>query len=657
MVYYAVHNSTLEFISAPIASIHLDRIMLRPQSTATREVVSLDGLWDFQILTQTPRHDEEWTSPVRSKLQAPVPASYNDVFLDNAIRNHVGWVRYQRTVRVPKGWSDRRYFVRCDAATHHGKVFIDGSFASEHHGGYTPFDSEITELVAAGDEFRLTIAVSNELTNETIPPGKTVTLTDGRKKQTYLHDFFNYSGLARSIWLYSVPRSNISDVTIGTDVDWDTHTGIIKYTVSTNSESNQDTMNAKITMIDEDGRAVAETFGFDNEIRIPFVHLWQPGSAYLYTALVSLFDTKDGTLLDTYSVATGVRTVEVKNAQFLINNTPFYFTGFGKHEDTAIRGKGHDAAYMVHDFELMRWIGANSFRTSHYPYAEEVLDYADRNGIVIIDETAAVGLNLGISSGLLGGNPPRTFAPDACNDRTQESHAQGIRELIARDKNHPCIVMWSISNEPASHEDGAREYFQPLVKTTRLLDDRPICFANFGLATAAKDQISDLFDVLCLNRYYGWYESCGDLKLAETELEADLLTWQDAYPEKPIIVTEYGADTIAGLHSAGITPWSEEFQTDVYDLYHRVFDRVKNVVGEQAWSFSDFQTSQHVFRVDGNKKGIFTRDRRPKSAAQALRKRWRFEGKGKFHTTKVLSAGKEKTATKRTFLSDVDHNA
>jgi len=73
----------------------------------------------------------------------------------------------------------------------------------------------------------------------------------------------------------------------------------------------------------------------------------------------------------------------------------------------------------------------------------------------------------------------------------------------------------------------------------------------------------------------------------------------------------------------------------VYDLYHRVFDRVKNVVGEQAWSFSDFQTSQHVFRVDGNKKGIFTRDRRPKSAAQTLRRRWRFEGRGQFRPTPI----------------------
>ncbi|KAF2994971.1 hypothetical protein E8E13_003339 [Curvularia kusanoi] len=525
-----------------------------------------------------------------------------------------------------------------------------------HSGGYTPFDAEITGLVTPGEEFALTIAVNNELTNETIPPGKISVLSDGRRKQTYLHDFFNYSGLARSVWLYCLPQNHILDTTVTTDVDWNACAGILEYKSNLNSECDEKDTYATVTVRDEAGNIVAEATGLQGQVKIPSVRLWQPGSAYLYDFNISLYSSDDSNaILDTYNIGIGVRTVEVFEAQFLINNKPFYFTGFGKHEDTAIRGKGHDPVYMVHDFELMQWIGANSFRTSHYPYAEEVLDYADRHGIVVIDETAAVGLNVGITSGLFGGKPPSTFSADACNDRTQAAHEQAIRELIARDKNHPCVVMWSISNEPASHEEGAREYFEPLVKITRSLDSRPVCFANFGLATAAKDRISDMFDVLCLNRYYGWYESCGDLKLAETELEADLLTWQNKYNDKPIIMTEYGADTIAGLHSAGVTPWSEEFQTDVYELYHRVFDRVRNVVGEQAWSFSDFQTSQHVFRVDGNKKGIFTRDRRPKSVAQALRRRWRFEGKGR-HTPEVQEnvSGGENVERRKPSVLDAD---
>ena len=98
-----------------------------------------------------------------------------------------------------------------------------------------------------------------------------------------------------------------------------------------------------------------------------------------------------------------MRTVKVDGIEFLINGEPFYFRGFGKHEDVAVLGKGHNDAHLLHDFELLKWIGANSFRTSHYPYAEDVLDYADRQGIVIIDETAAVGLNMGLGGGIFGG--------------------------------------------------------------------------------------------------------------------------------------------------------------------------------------------------------------------------------------------------------------
>jgi beta-glucuronidase len=118
------------------------------------------------------------------------------------------------------------------------------------------------------------------------------------------------------------------------------------------------------------------------------------------------------------------------------------------------------------------------------------------------------------------------------------------------------------------------------------------------------------------------------MRSAEEELEKDLLSWQTKYG-KPMIMTEYGADSVAGLHSAMVTPWSEEFQADILHLYHRVFDRVECLIGEQVWSFSDFQTSQHVFRVDGNKKGVFTRDRKPKAAAQVLRRRWLLDEVGR----------------------------
>ncbi|CAK7235504.1 hypothetical protein SBRCBS47491_009315 [Sporothrix bragantina] len=594
--------------------------MLKPQATSTRDLVNLDGTWRFALVQSDLDSEAPWSKPLPGTLDAPVPASYNDIFVDPAIHNHVGWVSYQRTVTVPRGWTQDRYFVRVSAATHKGRVYINDKFVTEHIGGYTPFDAEVTGLVKPGESFRLTITVNNELTNTTIPPGILEVNEKGKKSQRYFHDFYNYAGLARSVWLYSVPAAEyVKDVTVVTDVEG--KTGVINYDIKTDVQESTSGTSVHVVVLDETDKIVAEADGAKGAVKIDNATLWQPGAAYLYQFRAEI--RKDGKVVDTYSVATGIRTIEVRGYEFLINGKPFYFTGFGRHEDTAVRGKGHDSAYMVHDFQLMDWIGANSFRTSHYPYAEEVMDFADRHGVVVIDETPAVGLNLFIESGLFGKGARATWSDDFCNDQTREAHADSIRELVARDKNHACVVLWSISNEPSTSEKGAREYFEPLVKLTRELDpSRPVCFINVMFATFDKDLITDLFDVICLNRYYGWYAHTGDLESAETAFETELKGWVAKY-KKPIVMTEYGADTMSGMRSHYCTPWSEDYQVAYYNMCHRVHDRVPEVVGEQVWNFADFQTAaNHIFRVDGNKKGIFTRDRKPKAIAAVLRERW-----------------------------------
>lgn len=594
-------------------------IKLKPQRTSSRELVNLDGLWKFALASSPNDTAQPWTEPLPKGLECPVPASYNDIFVDPEIHDHVGWVYYQRDVIVPKGWTQERYLIRAESATHHGRIYVNDRLVAEHVGGYTPFEADISDIVAPGETFRLTISVNNELTHETIPPGKIeIGEATGRRIQTYQHDFYNYAGLARSIWLYSIPRQHIQDITVVTDVKG--QNGLIHYDVKVaNTSGNSTSRQIKIAVIDEDGVTVSNATGANGTVKIDSVKLWQPGAAYLYQFRASIIDSS-GKVVDTYSVATGVRTVKVSGKKFLINDKPFYFTGFGRHEDTAVRGKGHDQAYMVHDFQLMHWIGANSFRTSHYPYAEEVMDFADRNGIVVIDETPAVGLNLGLS--LAGDTSIPTWSQEGINNNTQAAHKQALRELVARDKNHASVVMWSIANEPASSEDGAREYFEPLTMLTRELDPtRPITFANVGGATWDLDKITDLFDVTCLNRYFGWYSETGDLAEAEAALEKELRGWQDNF-DRPMIMSEYGADTIAGLHSVLGVPWSEEYQTQMLDMYHRVFDRLEAMSGEHVWNFADFQTSLGIFRVDGNKKGVFTRNRQPKAAAHSLRARW-----------------------------------
>jgi beta-glucuronidase len=588
--------------------------VLRPQDTATRERKRLDGLWRFALDPAGEGRAARWFArPLAGDREMAVPASFNDIAADPAVRDYVGDVWYQSVVRVPRGWDGRRIVLHFESATHRATVWVDDIEVVSHEGGYTPFAADITAHVRAGEPARVTVVVNNTLSFQSIPPG-VIEETPAGPRQRYWHDFFNYAGIHRPVWLYQTDPVHLTDITVVTGLDG--ANGTVEYATEASAPAA-----TRVVLRDAEGRQVADGSGASGTLTVPNVHRWAPGDGYLYELEVQLTDDA-GTVVDSYHQSVGVRTVKVSGNRFLINGEPFHFTGFGKHEDLAVIGKGHSDAFMVHDFELLEWIGANSFRTSHYPYSEEVLDYADRRGIVLIDETAAVGLNMGLGGGIFGAQGYETFSPDTINDRSREVHAQAIRELVTRDKNHPSVVLWSIANEPESDTESAEAYFRPLFELTRELDpSRPVGFVNVMLAPHGKCRVSQFGDVLMLNRYYGWYTHTGDLPAAEQAWEQELQGW--ASENKPIIITEYGADTYPGLHSVGGQPWTEEYQVEYLDMNHRVFDRIDAVIGEQVWNFADFATTSGVMRVGGNKKGVFTRDRQPKAAAHALRRRWR----------------------------------
>jgi len=590
--------------------------MLRPQDTATRERKSLNGLWRFRLDEASEGRTAKWfTGPLVDSREMAVPASFNDIAADAAVHDYFGDVWYQTTVRVPRGWGGQRIVLHFESATHRATAWVNDIEVVSHEGGYTPFEADVTDHLTAGDEARITVVVNNTLSFQTIPPGVIEDTPDG-KRQLYWHDFFNYAGIHRTVWLYATAPAYVTVVTVVTGLDGTE--GSIAYTAQAQGA---DGAEVSVVLRDAGGARVAIGTGASGTLTVQNVHRWAPGDGYLYDLEVRLINGV-GAVVDSYHQSVGVRTVAVDGTRFLINGEPFYFTGFGKHEDLPVIGKGHNEAFLLHDFELLTWIGANSFRTSHYPYSEDVLDYADRQGMVIIDETAAVGLNMGLGGGIFGGQGYTTFSPETINNETRDVHAQAIRELVARDKNHPSVVLWSIANEPESDTEGAESYFKPLFELTKELDPtRPVGFVNVMLAPYGKCRVSQFGDILMLNRYYGWYVNTGELKAAEMAWEEELRGW--ASEGKPIIITEYGADTYPGLHSVTPTPWTEEYQVEYLDMNHRVFDRIDAVVGEQMWNFADFATTSGIMRVGGNKKGAFTRDRQPKSAAHTLRRRWR----------------------------------
>lgn len=505
----------------------------------------------------------------------PVPSSYNDVTQDKRLRDFLGWVWYQRTFHVPESWKreKRRIFLRFDSVNYYSVVYLNNKNIMNHTGGHLPFQIEVTSELLYFKNNLLSVAVNNTLTGDTIPQGG-VKYFDGKKNYpngyyevSLNFDFFNYAGIHRSVRLYSLPPIHIFDVAVVTGISSDETTGIIDYSYvyddSSKSLVNVDNVSCRIEVFEkdhsDDDSPVASASGpCSGTLLIQDAKFWWPinsddhvtyGPGYLYTAKFMLINSDGDDVLDIYYQKIGIRTIEVTNSSFLINKRPVYFMGFGKHEDSnvstdvtcersndiqylQIRGRGLDLPLLIKDVNLIKWIGANSFRTSHYPYSEELMDMTDAEGIMVINECPAVGLRGFDSSELL------------------QNHQNSIQELIQRDKNRPSTVMWSIANEPDSSNSKAEEYFRQIVQLTKSLDNtRPLSAAiNADVRT---DHLAQFCDVLMINRYYSWYSNTGGLETIKDLLVPDLTEWHEKY-SKPVMMSEYGADTIAGLHSVSM---------------------------------------------------------------------------------------------------------
>lgn len=589
--------------------------------TPSRFVSDLSGSWDFKKFDDVLPAEEWAKAPLQDAMNMPVPSSYNDLTEDAKLRDYAGWVMYERDLAVPKVLKNRRVMLRFDAVTHEANIYLNGELIGSHKGGFLPFEIDVTDKLTGGDD-RLSVAVSNIIDYTTLPVGGKADMMGGLmgtgpaeiddhapRRNNPNFDFFNYSGITRPVRLYTTPKeAYIEDIVLTSEVN--DKDAVINYAVKVSGSGE-----CTVTVTDADGKVVAEGTGLNGSLNVKDVQLWQPGEGYMYDVNVKFGD-------DEYTEPFGIRTVKVDGTQFLINGRPFYFKGYGKHEDTFPNGRGINLPMNTKDISIMKWQGANSFRTSHYPYSEEMMRLCDREGIVVIDETTAVGVNLEFGGGAnFQGQKVRTFDKEH-GVQTQEHHKDVIRDLISRDKNHACVVMWSIANEPDSYNEGAYDYFKPLYDLARELDpqDRPCTLISVQSAPPDKDVSAELSDVICLNRYYGWYFGAPDLEQSEQALRKEMDFWQKL--GKPVVFTEYGADTVMGLHDTTPVMYTEEYQVNYYRMNNRVFDDYECVTGEQVWNFADFATSQSLLRVQGNKKGIFTRDRKPKLAAHYFKERW-----------------------------------
>ena len=614
--------------------------MLYPQLTATRCVVSLNGIWELAR-----EHEEaDQHRGFKAEKQVAVPASYNDLYAEEGFRMWMDGMWYQRTFVVPRTLRGERLVLRFGAVAHRARIYVNGTEVGGHEGGHLPFECVVTDQIKWDGPNLLCVRCENRLSATTVPMGELKNKGEnGQFAGQYPDvpfDFFPYAGIQRDVCLYTTsPKAHLASVRVTTTL----RDGIARvrvagvihcrrgtspataggYRVAVHCTSRQrgtssstETVACEYEERIEEGKRskigkgglVDGAFACTFEVANP--ELWGVNTPNLYDAHIQLLRGAD--VVDAYAQRFGIRTIRVTGNRLLLNDQPVYLQGFGRHEDFPIVGRGLCHAANVRDHELLKWVHANSYRTTHYPYSEELVALADEQGILLIAEAPAVSVNFD------------HLQDDRMRQECYQNHASALTELITRDCNAPSVIAWSVANEATTNRIAAKEYFSNLAALVRSLDStRPVTMVT---CKVEDDLVMDCFDIVGVNFYPGWYHAPGlgldeSFSRAKESMRHALHTLHAKF-HKPILVSEFGADCIAGLHSLPAEQWSEEYQSDLILTLIDVIRECDFVIGEHVWNFADFRTAQNFPRVGGNKKGAFTRDRQPKMVAHLLRRRW-----------------------------------
>ncbi|MBN1666035.1 MAG: beta-glucuronidase [Anaerolineales bacterium] len=580
--------------------------MLYPQNNAFRQFRDLSGFWQLRFDPEDQGQPAGWGQGFDGGRPVAVPASWNDQFEDG--RDFLGPAWYQTRFQLPWSWQGREIYLRFGSVNYLAEVWLNGTRLGEHEGGHLPFEFEISESLQAEDNL-LVVRVDGQLAPDRVPPGgrsgqpgDTFITHQSNHPLTYF-DFFPFCGIHRPVLLYAVSGEGLKDITVTSTLE--DGIGLLQVRLQRQGEQ---PARACVTL-EGHGAFIQKELSLEHHgeaiLQVPEPALWAPGQPNRYDVSVVL--TQYGEAIDRYDLKTGLRTIELTGNQLLLNGEPIQLRGFGRHEDFPVSGRGYQPAVIVKDYALMDWVGANSFRTTHYPYSEQMLDLADELGFLVIAETPAVGL---------------FFREDGLEQRLALCR-QMTSEMIQRDKNHPSVIAWSLANEPQSTWEAAKGFFRELYDLAKELDpSRPATLvSHLGVA----EESFEFLDFVCLNRYHGWYTMAGRIEEGVAFFSEELDALYERYG-KPVLVSEFGADTIPGWHAQPPEMFSEEYQVEFLRQTIAMLESKPYVIGQHVWNLCDFKTSQGVVRMGGiNYKGVFTRDRRPKMAAHFLRQLWRGE--------------------------------
>jgi beta-glucuronidase len=493
-----------------------------------------------------------------------------------------GTVWYKRSFDFATS-GKKRVFVHFGAANYQAFVYLNGEELGQHEGGFTPFDFEITDRVRARDNF-LILRVNDTRAKDQVPTVNT--------------DWWNYGGITRPVTLIEVPETFIQDYSIQLEKGTSNQ---IKGWMQLNGPQLRQSVTIRIPeahvekkfQADANGRA---EFSFPADLT-----LWSPENPKLYSVEIS-------SETDRVTDHIGFRSIAVRGTDILLNGKPLFLRGISVHEESPLRS---GRAWNDDDARtLLGWakqLGCNFVRLAHYPHNEAMLRMADELGFLVWEEV------------------PVYWTIQWENPVTLRNAENQLAELITRDHNRASLIIYSVANETPISEPRNR-FLLELVRLAHSSDPTRLVSAALQedevqeggrLSYRINDPIANELDVMGSNEYIGWYvHSIADL---------DVTDWSSKY-DKPMIMSEFGADALFGLHGDPQARWTEEYQESLYQHQIGMLKRIPFLRGTSPWVLKDFRSPRRTLPgVEDyfNRKGLVSDHGEKKKAFFTLQKFYR----------------------------------
>lgn len=460
---------------------------------------------------------------------------------------------------------DERMILKIGAANYLCRVFINKKYMGMHRGGSTPCYFDITDFLEHDN--RIIIQTDSTRRNEQVPPSNT--------------DWFNYGGIYRDIELIRVPKVHIKDFKIALEPD--SSFNKIRASVKLSEKLND----TAVLTIDELHITceIPVTEGCGEIVFEAAPQLWSPDSPKLYDVTVCCAG-------DTVRDRVGFREICVNGMDILLNGSPIFLKGISCHEDSVSNGKALTDEERIENIRAAKELGCNFMRVAHYPHSERMAQLADELGILLWEEI------------------PVYWEVHFWSEDTYKDAENQLTELITRDFNRASVIIWSVGNENSDTDDRLR-FMGGLADTAHRLDPTravsAACLVNYE-KNAIEDRLEQYLDIIGVNEYCGWYTA--DLKMLPELFE-------NSHPEKPVIITEFGADAYPGLRGTITDKGTEDCQAFVYEKQVENIRKISYIKGMTPWILHDFRCPRRtsVNQRYYNTKGLLSADKKHKKAA------------------------------------------